>query len=92
MRIALPIVSAVWLTLCGCDHRPDQWDAFVYPDTSDLNEVAITRGFKSFELCQQAAIEQMRRMPDPDGADYECGYRCEYRPSFGFDVCKETRK
>ena len=40
----------------GCDNRPDQWDAFVYPNANDLTVNETIRGFKTFELCQQAAM------------------------------------
>ncbi len=78
--------------LAGCDSRPDQWDAFVYPDADNLLVDETIRGFKTFELCQQAAISRIRSMPSPDNASYECGYRCEYRPDWDVNVCKETRR
>ena len=51
------------------------------------------KGFKTFNLCQQAAIDQLRSLPDPDAGDYECGYKCELHTDLGgINVCKETRK
>ena len=80
------------LILNGCDHRPDQWDAFVYTD-DDLIHFEAIRGFKSFELCQQAAIDRLRSVRPDGGGDYECGYRCGVDPDMsGLNVCEETRK
>lgn len=77
----------------SCDDRPRQWDAFVYPDRNDLSISETIAGFKTFELCQRAAINRLRSLPDPDDGDYECGYMCEARPDLGgINVCKETRK
>jgi hypothetical protein len=50
-------------------------------------------GFKTFELCQQAAIDRLRDMHRADEGDYECGYKCRPDPSLGgINVCKETKK
>ena len=87
--------AAVGLALAasGCDARPDQWDAFVYPDRNDTWVKEEIPGFKTFELCQQAAINRLSQLPDPDQGDYECGYRCAPDPEFGgMKLCKETRK
>ena len=87
--------AAVGLALAasGCDKRPDQWDAFVYPNRNDLSVHEEIAGFKTFELCQQAAIDRLRTFPDPDNGDYECGYKCGPNPEFGnAKLCKETRK
>ncbi len=81
------------LSTAACDNRPDQWDAFVYPDRDDLTKHEEIAGFKTFELCQQAAIGRLRSLSDPDAGDYECGYRCEPRADLdGINVCEETRK
>lgn len=79
--------------LAGCDDRPRQWDAFVYPDRNNLAVSEKIAGFKTFELCQEAAINRLRSQPDPDAGDYECGYRCGPDPRYGgLNVCEETRK
>lgn len=79
--------------LTACDSRPDQWDAFVYPDADDLTVSVTMAGFKTFELCQQAAIDRLRDMHRADEGDYECGYKCRPDPSLGgINVCKETKK
>ena len=86
-------ISLSLLVLAGCDNRPKQWDAFVYPDRNNLAVQEKIAGFKSFKLCQQAAINRLRTLPDPDGGDYECGYMCGPSPDFpGLNLCKETRK
>lgn len=94
-----PLVAMALLALAGCDQRPDEWTAFVYPDGADLTEHFEMRGFKSFEQCQQSAINSIRgfeRTEPTDeraAADYECGYKCAPDPKLGgINVCKETRK
>ena len=80
------------LNLTACDNRPDQWDAFIYPNRHDLTSNETIRGFKSFELCQQAAIDRLGVIADPNGGDYECGYMCEPVGNYGGNVCEDTRK
>ena len=84
------MAALLWFT--GCDDRPAQWDAFVYPG-DDLMTHEEIRGFVSFELCQEAAQEKLQALRPEGGGDYECGYKCGPHP---YDptgrVCKETRK
>ena len=90
LRVA--ILLALFMT-SACNRGPDQWDAFVYPNRSDLTQNETIKGFKSFELCQQAAISRMRIIEVEEGGDYECGYRCKPDAGLGgINVCKETRK
>jgi hypothetical protein len=92
MFVKLLMLSLTFVSLSGCDDRPDQWDAFVYPDANNLAVNETIRGFKSFELCQQAAIDRLRSTPNPDEGDYECGYKCEPHGKYGGNICLETRK
>ena len=80
------------LLLASCDDRPHQWDAFVYPDFDGSDKYERISGFKTFELCQQAAIDRVRSLPKSEKADYECGYRCGFNPDYRMNVCKETKK
>ena len=86
-------IIALALMSCGGSKGPDQWDAFVYPDRDSLITFEAYRGFKTFELCQTAAITRLRAMPDPDAGDYECGHRCQ-PPMYpdGPSLCAETKK
>jgi hypothetical protein len=81
------------LALAGCDNRPDQWDAFLYNESDDgsITEYTI-KGFKTFELCQEAAQSELLRHGKGPVQDYECGHKCEYRAGLGLNVCEETRK
>lgn len=88
-KVLLPCLV---LLVSGCDDRPKSWTAFVYPDGSNLQSSIEMGGFKSFQQCQVAAIRRLRALDDPDQGDYECGYRCEWRPDMGLNVCKETRQ
>lgn len=64
----------------------------VYPDAENLERYIRLPGFKSFELCQQAAINVLRSQPDPDAGTYECGYMCGPSSDYpGMTICKETR-
>jgi hypothetical protein len=90
-RSALIAASAAAL-LVGCDDRPAQWDAFVYPGDDLLTHEEI-RGFVSFELCQEAAQHRLQSLRPDGGGDYECGYRCgPLAPGSTTRLCKETRK
>lgn len=79
------------LLLAGCDDRPRQWDAFVYRDFERSDAYEKIAGFKSFKLCQAAATDRIRSLPQPDQAAFECGYMCRYDPNMKINVCKETR-
>jgi hypothetical protein len=72
------LAALAFLSLSACDSRPDQWDAFVYTGDDLLTNETI-RGFTTFELCQQAAIDRLRSERPDGGGDYECGYKCEPR-------------
>ena len=76
--------------LSACDDRPDQWDAYVYHDVENMDAVEMIRGFKSFKLCQQAAIDRLQSVPG--NGDYECGYMCGRTEEYSGVICKETRK
>ena len=92
MRLGVWIAALVTL-LAACDQRPRTWQAFVYPDRSDLNRVVEMGSFKTFEQCQQAAINSLRTLGVADIGDYECGYRCGPSERYGgINVCKETRR
>lgn len=92
-RVAKRLLPLLALSAVACDSRPDQWDAFIYSDRTDLTKHMEVKGFKTFNLCQQAAIDQLRSLPDPDAGDYECGYKCELHTDLGgIHMCKETRK
>ena len=92
-RVTKRLLSLLALSAVGCDSRPDQWDAFIYPDRTDLTKHKEIKGFRTFDLCQQAAIGELGSLPDPDNGDYECGYKCQPPADLsGINVCKETRK
>ena len=82
--------SALLLILAACDDRPDQWDAYIYHDVDNIAVVEMIRGFKSFQLCQQAATDRLKSVPG--NGDYECGYKCGRKEEYGEVICKETRK
>jgi hypothetical protein len=85
-------VVAALLLFTGCDDRPAQWDAFVYPGDDLLTHEEI-RGFVSFELCQDAVQQRLRSLRPDGGGDYECGYQCEaLAPGHTSRLCEETRK
>ena len=80
------------LITASCDDRPRQWDAMVYLEDG-LEPHQSVRGFKSFELCQQAGEEALSRLPEAvrQNAYFDCGYQCRYEPKYGTTICKETR-
>lgn len=70
----------------------DVWTAYVYPDAS--SEAHFVAGnYPDFEQCQSSAINALRAIPGgATGGAYECGRKCEFKPEWGMNVCKETRK
>ena len=85
-------IALALLLLTGCDDRPDQWDAFVYPG-NDLIDYEVIRGLKTFELCQVAAIDRLQSLRPDGGGDYECGHKCRpLAPGNDINICAETRK
>jgi len=79
------------VTVSACSPSAD-WRAWVYPDRNNLAVSQTIGPFQTFEACQQSAINATRLIPDPDNADYECGFKCEPHPTLGGNVCEETRK
>lgn len=62
------------LVLAGCDSRPDQWDAFIYPG-EDLLQHETIRGFSTIEHCRVAALDRLRSLRPDGGGDYEFGFK-----------------
>jgi len=86
--------AAYAMLLIGCDSdpRPDQWDAYIYPDLDNESREEIVSGFKTFELCQAAALDRIDQVNAEAGGAYECGYKCGTTPQHpGMWLCKETR-
>lgn len=86
------LVLGVSLACGACDNRPDQWDAFIYPDRDNLSLHYQIRGFKTFEHCQEAAQSDLDRRGWAEAGDYECGYKCGPHEGFSGMLCEETRK
>ena len=87
----VPCIALAALHLAACDARPDQWDAFIYPDKSDLATMQKIEGFRTLEFCRKAALDYLRLLPTPGYADYACGHKCGTRPGRG-SFCAEMRK
>jgi hypothetical protein len=88
------LAALAFLALAGCDDRPNQWDAYLYNESDDdsITEYSI-EGFKTFELCQEAAQRELLRHGKGPVQDYECGYKCGPPAEYGgLNVCEETRK
>jgi hypothetical protein len=81
------------LMLAACDSRPNEWNAYVYPDDSRKDLEFIIRGFASYEACKVAAKEVLIWFKEEDDlGTYECGFKCG--PDKGLadlEVCKETK-
>lgn len=89
-RCRAAVITAM-VIVPACSPSAD-WKAWVYPDKNNLAVSQTIGPFQTFEACQQSAINATRLMPDPDSADYECGFKCEPHPTFSGNVCEETRK
>lgn len=89
----LTAALACLTSLAACDNRPNQWDAFVYPDKADRSHFEQTAGFKTFHLCREAAKNRVSRLADPPSADYECGHKCGKNEIIGeANRCAERRR
>lgn len=87
MRFAAILFAAA---LAGCDDRPNQWDAMVYPDMeSDEGQFTI-RGFKSAELCREAAFDLLDKIDAAKSGTFACGHRCGPVEKFGGMSACET--
>lgn len=102
-RAAAVRAGAVVVMLAGCGGPPTMstgWTAFVYPDAENIPNADQTQNytigtFRSFEACQQAAVDRVRFLTAESGrqADYQCGFKCLNRKEYaGLLICKETRK
>lgn len=88
------VFAALMLLGCDSDTRPDQWDAYIYSHSDDgsISEFTI-RGFKTFELCQQAAQSELLRHGRGSNQDYQCGFKCGPVAKYGgLNACRETRR
>jgi hypothetical protein len=92
MKPSAAVLFGLALGLAACDDRPKQWDAFVYPDFEGSYDYERIAGFKSLELCRQAATNRIAQLPHPDQAQYECGYMCRHEPGMDAYICKETKE
>ncbi len=82
------------LMLAACDSRPNEWNAYVYPDSSRKDREFILRGFATYEACRVAAKEVLVWFEAEDTTGtYECGFKCgPYNGLADLDVCKETKE
>ena len=87
------LVLALLLAPAGCDDTPGEWSAIVYADAGDRSHFVTTRRFKTLSMCRQAAAESIAALPDPERADYRCGFRCEVDPANpGRNTCQSFHK
>lgn len=90
MRIPPAAALVLTASLLGCS-RPPIYEAFAYPDRSDLLDYRRLGTYPSLAECRTAARAYLARLGASDTGDYECGREC--RPS-GIDpnvwICKET--
>lgn len=86
------IVLFLAFNLASCDTRPNNWNAYVYPNGITQRAV-ILRGFVSHAACRDAAKEVIASLKtNQSAASYECGYKCKpYDGADDLDLCKETR-
>jgi hypothetical protein len=80
------------LVLMGCSER---WEAFVYPDKTNLSFSARLGPFKSLQECRanaKARLYEFSKQTHPGiEGDYECGKNCDDGTKLGtVSVCKET--
>jgi len=87
------LLILVLLFLTGCDDTPGKWSAIVYPDRADRTRFDVTRRFKTFSYCREAAMERMMKIQINGGGDYECGFNCDDSGDpHKMNICEQTRK
>ena len=80
------------LSLASC---LDRWDAFTYPDKTNLSSSVRLGPFKSLEECRANAKARLyefskQTIPGTEG-DYECGKNCDDGSKLdGIAICEET--
>jgi len=90
VNIYRAVGAFLWSLLAGCSS--DKWEAFIYPNSSDLTQFTSIGPFQTFEACQQSAINVLKAFK-PGDSDYECGKNCEISSQYGgMNVCEETMK
>ncbi len=82
----------LFVLLAACEGSAGPWQGWVYPNPDDEAVSISLTGFKTFKECQQATIDQLRQLPDPDSAGYKCGRSCRWDSSYRVNVCKEIRR
>ena len=81
------------ILLAGCDDRPGEWAAIVYPDRADRSNFEVTPRFQTLSYCRGNAIERMHAIEVKTGGDYECGFKCQLSGDpHNMNACEETRK
>ena len=89
MKVQIIVALSLTALLSGCGG--DEWDAFVYPG-DDMFEYEVIRGFKTLDLCRDAATQRLAALRPDGGGNYECGNRCEVSNFEDLNVCEETSK
>jgi hypothetical protein len=87
-RFALALT--VLVILAGCERTP--WQGWVYPDPDNERAAISLAGFRTFEQCQEAAIAELRRLPNPDKGGYKCGRSCRWDNASHTNICEEIRR
>jgi hypothetical protein len=78
------------VALSGCWR--DTWEAFAYPNRSDLTRHVALGEFSTLEACRAAATAYLRGALATDRGDYECGLNCKASSSGGPKVCERTER
>ena len=78
--------------LAGCDKRPNEWNAYVYP-RGISGDHFIVRGFATYQACETASHQLLGWMNQQHGtSEFECGYKCgPLNGEVDLDICKETQ-
>jgi hypothetical protein len=87
----LVAVALAAFLLAGCSK--DTWEAYAYPNRSDLATHDALGEFLSLEACRAAAVSYLQGIRAAHRGDYECGLNCKPPSSPGGPkVCERTER
>ena len=95
MNLVITKRAALLITILLFTGCSDRWDAFAYPDKTNLSSSARLGPFKSLEECRANAKARLydfskQTIPGIEG-DYECGKNCDDGSKLGgVAICEET--
>lgn len=85
MLLGGALVYSLW-------NEDENWTAFVYPNSSNLQVYEENAGFETLENCRAAALQRLIELDATNVGDYECGLNCKADGNLPeLKICDKTR-